>query len=345
MIDIDGSYGEGGGQILRTALALSCLTGKAFRIIDIRKERKKPGLMPQHLLAVRAAAHIARAEVDGDAAGSTQLHFAPGGVRNGVFHFDIGTAGSVPLVLQTVILPLLFAGGRSTVVLTGGTHVPFSPSYHYLSEVFAPMLARLGGRIDLSGDSFGFYPRGGGCVRCTVEAVKSLAPLTIARPGRFLRVNGISAVGNLPAAIALRQRQAALAILDGAGIEAEIGLAEVSTPGKGTFIFLRGESEVALSGFTALGAIGKRAEMVGEEAARELLAFHRTGAALDQHLADQLIPYLALAPGESSFTTSCVTRHLLTNLWVAGRFIPLRFTVEGEEGKPGTVRLSGRDSD
>lgn len=162
MIEIDGSYGEGGGQILRTALALSCLTGKAFRIFNIRKERTKPGLMPQHLVAVRAAAQVAGAAVEGDSRGSTQLRFDPGKIRNGIFHFDIGTAGSVSLVLQTVILPLLFAGGRSTIVLTGGTHVPFSPSYHYLAEVFSPMLARLGGQVTLSVDSFGFYPRGGG---------------------------------------------------------------------------------------------------------------------------------------------------------------------------------------
>lgn len=345
MIEIDGSYGEGGGQILRTALALSCLTGKAFRIIHIRKEREKPGLMPQHLVAVRAAAVVAGAEVEGDKAGSTQLRFVPGAVRSGIFNFDIGTAGSVPLVLQTVILPLLFAGGRSTVVLTGGTHVPFSPSYHYLAEVFAPMLARLGGRIDLSIDSFGFYPRGGGCVRCTVEAVKSLSPLGIAKQGRLLHVSGISAVGNLPVTIARRQRETALAVLTETGIKAGISLVEVPTPGKGTFVFLRGETEHALSGFTALGAIGKRAETVGEEAAQQLLEYHRSGAALDPHLADQLIPYLALAPGESTFTTSCVTRHLLTNLWVAGRFIPFRFSVEGEEGTPGTVRLRGGEKE
>lgn len=342
MVEIDGSYGEGGGQILRTALALSCLTGKAFRIIDIRKGRKKPGLMPQHLVAVRAAANVAGAEVEGGAAGSTQLRFVPGAVRSSNYHFDIGTAGSVPLVLQTVIPPLLFAGGRSTVNLTGGTHVPFSPSYHYLAEVFAPMLARLGGRIDLNIDSFGFYPKGGGSVRCTVEAVKSLSPLGIAQQGRLLRVSGISAVGNLPFEIARRQREAALAVLAEAGIEARIGLQEVSTPGKGTFVFLRGETEHALSGFTALGALGKRAETVGEEAARDLLDYHSSGAALDPHLADQLIVYLALVQGESSFTTSCITRHLLTNLWVAGRFIPFRFAVEGMEGTPGEVRLYGK---
>ena len=342
MIEIDGSYGEGGGQILRTALALSCLTGKAFRIFDIRKGRKKPGLMPQHLVAVRAAATVAGAGVEGDSAGSMRLCFVPGAVRSSDFQFDIGTAGSVPLVLQTVIPPLLFAEGRSTVVLTGGTHVPFSPSYHYLAEVFAPMLARLGGRIELSIDSFGFYPRGGGSVRCTVEAVKNLSPLEIAKPGRMLRVDGISAVGNLPFEIARRQRGAALAVLDEAGIRTEIKLEEVPTPGKGTFVFLRSGTEHALSGFTALGVLGKRAETVGEEAARELLDYHHSGAALDPHLADQIIIYLALSSGESSFTTSRITRHLLTNLWVAERFIPFRFTIEGNEGGAGKVLLYGK---
>jgi RNA 3'-terminal phosphate cyclase (ATP) len=341
MIEIDGSYGEGGGQILRTALALSCLTGKPFRIVRIRKGRRRPGLMPQHLAAVHAAARIAGAQTEGDAPGSTELRFAPGEVRAGAFSFDIGTAGSATLVLQAVIPPLLFAGGRSSVELTGGTHVPWSPSFHYLSEVFAPMLARLGGRLSLAAERFGFYPRGGGRVRCVVEAAKSLSPLALDGPGRLLRVSGVSAVANLPLSIARRQREAALALLGEEEIDAGIDLAEVPAAGKGTFLFLSAESEHALAGFTALGALGKRAEAVGEEAAGELLCHRRSGAALDPHLADQLAVCLALAAGESSFTTSAVTRHLLTNLWVCGRFLPLRADVEGEEGGPGRVRIAG----
>jgi len=339
MIEINGSHGEGGGQVLRTALALSSLTGKGFRIFDIRKRRKKPGLMRQHLVAVHAAAKIAGAEVEGDVYGSTEILFVPKTLRNGDFSFDIGTAGSVTLVLQTVILPLLFAGGRSTVILTGGTHVPFSPSFHYLAEVFRPVLARLGGRISLTADVSGFYPRGGGKVRCTVDPSKFIAPFEAVEPGSLLYLNGVSAVGNLPISIARRQRDAATALLEQAGHRSDIALAEVPAAGKGTFLFLRTETTKVIAGFTALGALGKRAETVGEEAARDLIHHYTSGAALDPHLADQLVPYLILAKGESVFSTSGITRHLLTNLWVSEKFIPFSSIVEGDEGGPGKVRI------
>ncbi|WP_298439154.1 RNA 3'-terminal phosphate cyclase [Geobacter sp.] len=339
VIEIDGSHGEGGGQILRTALALSCVTGQPFRIAGIRKGREKPGLMPQHLMAVRAAARVSGARVTGDSPGSTDLVFAPGPVIPGEFQFDIGTAGSVTLVLQTLILPLLLASGRSTVILTGGTHVPFSPPYHYLAEVFAPLLARIGGKVHLAIDSYGFYPRGGGHVRCVVEPALSLAPLDMTSPGRDPRVSGLSVVANLPFAIAERQRRSALDTLSASGIRAEISLLDAPSPGKGTFLFLRRLAGELPSGFSALGALGKRAEAVGGEAAAELVRHHRSGASLDPHLADQVVPYLALAQGESSFTTSCVTRHLLTNLWVVGQFVAFRHRVEGEEGEVGRVTI------
>lgn len=255
---------------------------------------------------------------------------------------SIGTAGAVTLVLQTVIPPLLFAGSRSDIIITGGTHVPFSPSYHYLAGVFAPMLARLGGTIRLTIESCGFYPRGGGRVCCRVEPARELCPLVVPDPGRLLRVTGESGVGNLPFSIAERQRQAARELLAAGGIEAEIATVETPARGKGTFLFLRAESAESFAGATALGAMGKRAEAVGEEAARELLDYCRSGMALDPHLADQLALYLALAAGRSSFTTARLSRHLLTNLWVAGRFLAIRAMIDGSAGTPGTVSISGQ---
>lgn len=343
MIEIDGSYGEGGGQILRTSLGLSCLTGRPFRIVNIRKERKKPGLMPQHLVSVRVARMVTGASVSGDEKGSTELSFSPADLHCGDFTMDIGTAGSVPLVLQTIIPPLLFAGGKSRVDLQGGTHVPFSPSYHYLAEVFSPLLARVGAALHFSIRSYGFYPRGGGDVTAEIKAAGGVKPLYLEVRGGLLRIRGYSAVGNLPLSIAERQRTAALELIRDrfhGKVPVEVKLLNVPTPGRGTFIFLLAEYENVCTGFTALGELGKRAEQVGEEAALEFITHHATGAALDPHLADQIVSYLALAEGASTFTTSAITNHLLTNLWAVAQFRPFRYSVEGNVGEQGRVRIN-----
>jgi RNA 3'-terminal phosphate cyclase (ATP) len=341
MLEIDGSYGEGGGQILRTALALSCLTGTPFRLRNIRRGRKKPGLMPQHLVSVRAAQAISGAFVQDAEPGSTSLAFTPGAVRGGEFEFQIGTAGSVTLVLQTLIPPLLFADRPSRVILGGGTHVPSSPSFHYLAHVFAPLLRSLGGDIRLTINRYGFYPRGGGHICADIAPTRGLRPLTLTEPGEPGLITGFSGVGNLPVDIAARQRAAARTLLAGRLGDrmppARIELLDVAAPGPGTFLFLLAETRPVPAGFTSLGARGKRAETVGDEAAGELCAHLATGAALDPHLADQIVVYLALCPEESSFTTSRVTRHLLTNLWVIDLFRPARFRVTGEVGEPGKV--------
>ncbi|MBI1920781.1 MAG: RNA 3'-phosphate cyclase [Geobacter sp.] len=345
MVDIDGSYGEGGGQVLRTALSLSCITGRPFRIHNIRKGRQKPGLMPQHLVSVHAAQRIAAAEVAGDFKGSQELSFAPGRVTAGDFNFDIGTAGSVSLVLQTIIPPLLLAGKRSTVTLRGGTHVPFSPCFNYLSEVFAPMLARLCGNIRLSIGSHGFYPKGGGEVRCVIEPTTGFRGLQLTERDPISAISGSSAVARLPLDIAERQRQAALEVLHrelAERVPVAIDLLEAQSHGPGTFIFLRADYGELRTGFTALGARGKPAETVGHEASAELVTHHATGAPVDPHLADQLVLYLAMADSKSEFATSRISLHLLTNLWVAARFLPFGHEVDGELDNPGVVRISPR---
>lgn len=344
MIEIDGSYGEGGGQILRTALSLSCITGKPFRIVDIRKGRARPGLMPQHLASVRAAQTIAGAEVEGAAPGSTAISFVPRSVSGGEFEFHIGTAGAVTLVLQTIIPPLICADRPSVVTLTGGTHVPFSPSVHYVAEVFAPALRLIGGDVRLTIESYGFYPRGGGRIRAEIRPARQFRALTLHSPGEVRRITGYSGVGNLPADIAARQRSAALAALEqGLGESFRppgINLVDAPGPGQGTFIFLLAETPPVTAGASSLGSRGKPAETVGSEAAAELCNHLATGAALDPHLADQVVPFLALCREESSFTTSRITRHLLTNLWVSDLFAPIRYQVAGEEGTPGRVTIS-----
>ncbi len=344
MVEIDGSYGEGGGQILRTALSLSCLFQMPFRIFNIRKARKKPGLMPQHLTAIHAAQHVSCAEVKGDIMGSMELVFLPRPIRGDVFSFDIGTAGSTALVLQAVLPAFVQRRREATFMLKGGTHVPFSPSYHYLSGVFAPLLERLGIRLELSIESYGFYPKGGGAIRATLYPAGELKHLKLLARGRLIRITGQSGVGNLPLAIAERQREAALeALLSRIGplaCPSDIGLIEAPTRGQGTFIYLQAEAEYARAGFTSLGERGKRAEEVGEEAADELARHYASKAALDSHAADQIVLYLSLCSDQSRFTTSCVTNHLTTNLWTIGLFRTFRYSIEGALGETGTITVN-----
>jgi RNA 3'-terminal phosphate cyclase (ATP) len=362
VIEIDGDYREGGGQILRTSLSLSCLFQKPFRIFNIRKGRKNPGLMPQHLTCVRAAQLLSNAEVKGDKHGSTEILFSPGEIKNGDYVFDIGTAGSTSLVLQTLIPAIVFSPvsspsgkkgkgegngdgesfsqGKTSLTLKGGTHVPFSPSYHYLAEVFVPVLNILGISMRLSIDSYGYYPKGGGRVRAEIFPAKKIKPLRVLERGDVVRLRGYSAVGNLPLSIAERQKNALVERLYSQRYPLDAELLNVPTPGQGTFVFLKSESEHAIAGFTALGERGKKAEVVGEEAAREFLVYYSTGAALDLHMADQTVLYLSMCEEESVFTTSRITEHLMTNLWVMQQFHEYRYAVEEDVGKAGVVRVN-----
>jgi RNA 3'-phosphate cyclase len=343
MVRIDGSFGEGGGQILRTSLALSCALGKPVEITNIRTGRKNPGLQPQHLTAVKAAASIAGAEVQGAALSSTALRFRPNKTSGGTYNFDVaekrGSAGSTSLVLQTILLPLCFAEQASVVFVKGGTHVPWSPSFHYLRSIVAPLLFRLGVHAEYAIQSWGWYPIGGGQVSARITPAQSLRPLTASDRGRLLRVTGISAISNLPEHIAARQRDRALAVLGRQGIDASIETLSSPSAGKGSFLILAAEFEHLSAGFGSLGAIGKRAEQVADEACDELLLHLRAQGALDPHLADQVVPWLAFCSGPSEFTTSRVTLHLLTNLWVVRQFMDVDVRVEGNEGEEGRILI------
>jgi len=340
MLEIDGSIGEGGGQILRSALSFSCHLKRPFRIFNIRAGRKNPGLQPQHLTCVRAAQLVSGAEVRGDSTGSLELFFIPDKVDGGHYKFDIGTAGSTSLVLQTILLPLCFAQGESDITITGGTHVPWSPPFHYLKYVFLPLLQRTGIDVSLEIERWGFYPKGGGIIRASVKPVSSINPINIEQMGRLKNLKGISAVGNLPLSIALRQKASALEVLKSHGLQAEIEVLSPPCIGQGTFLFLLGEFENSHAGFSSLGERGKRAEDVGKEAAAGFIRFYSGNGSIDGHLTDQIVPYLALTNKTSSFTTQEITGHLLTNIWVIRRFIDVEIEVKGKEKEIGKVTVN-----
>jgi RNA 3'-terminal phosphate cyclase (ATP) len=341
MMEIDASFGEGGGQILRSALALAIITGTPMRLVNIRAKRPQPGLKPQHLKAVEAAAQISSAHVEGATLGSQTLSFEPRGLKGGEYAFDIGTAGSVSLLLQTIYLPLSFADTPSSLSFTGGTHVPWSPCYHYLAWQWLPYLNQAGYQVECSLASAGFYPRGGGIMHAGIRPCRRLFPLRIAQRGRLLRIRGLSGVGRLPLAIAERQRRQALEKLGDLAVPLEIEVAEVPSASPGTFIVLQAEFAHSRCCAFALGARRKPAETVADEAVEELRADIDTGGAIDAWLADQLLLPLAFAPGVSELSVCRISRHLLTNAELLGYFLPVKVEVEGELGQPGVVRVFG----
>jgi RNA 3'-terminal phosphate cyclase (ATP) len=351
MVVIDGSYGEGGGQVLRTALTLAALTGRTMRIERIRAGRRKPGLRPQHLTAVRAAAAVCEARLEGDGLGSQTLTFAPAGPPSpGQYSFDVataaqgGSAGSVGLVLQAVLLPLALAGGDSHLTLRGGTHVPWAPPVPYLEHVFLPVLARMGVRAQIELVRWGFYPAGGGEIRVQISGHEGpLHPIVLAERKELQRVWGTAAVMNLPAHIPQRMAARSRNVLADAGLQARVEPRRLRGAGPGAGIFLFAEytaspgGDTVTVGFTAYGRKGLPAERVAEAACEELLAHHRSGGAADPHLADQLVLPMALAEGESRLRTSQISQHLLTNVWVVRRFLARDVRVEGELGTSGTL--------
>jgi len=340
-LKIDGSMGEGGGQVLRAALTLSMATGRGFRMEKIRAGRKKPGLAAQHLTCVRAAARVSGARVSGDRAGSGELSFSPGRVRPGEYSFRIRTAGSTALVVQTVALPLALAGGPSRLSVTGGTHVPWSPTAGYLSGVWARAMGAMGLRISVGLAGAGYYPKGGGRLEVVVDRARGpLVPLEALERGSLHGLGGRLTISRLPGDVAERCRVRADGLLQAGGHYADWRIERLPAPGPGVCLELTAGFGLLSAGFSAIGERGKPAERLAEEAAGALIEFLASGAALEEHLADQLVVPLALAGGESRFSTGRVTPHLLTVAEVARAFLPgLKIDIEGEPGEPGTVRV------
>jgi RNA 3'-terminal phosphate cyclase (ATP) len=338
---LDGSRGEGGGQILRTALTLSLLTGRSFRMVKVRANRDKPGLRPQHQKAVEAAAALGEAKVAGSKVGSRELTFSPDAYSPRDLSIDIGTAGSTGLVLQTLQLALaLRCENPVRLVLTGGTFNPKAPAFLFLNTTWRAYLAALGMPLTLTMPSAGFYPRGGGRLEAWIEPA---TPRSFNQADRapLRTLYGTAGVSNLREDIARRMRERALERLSAHGLSAEIELVSWPSPGQGAAIALTAEHDGAVPAtFVGLGERGKPSEVVADEAVDQLLAFEVVAhAAVDPHSADQILLPLALTPGRSAFTVSEVTEHLRTNADTIRAFLDRSITIEEPqgEGEPGRV--------
>ncbi|EIZ4293046.1 RNA 3'-terminal phosphate cyclase [Salmonella enterica subsp. enterica serovar Heidelberg] len=340
IIALDGAQGEGGGQILRSALSLSMITGQPFEMSGIRAGRAKPGLLRQHLTAVRAATEICGAQVNGDELGSQQLRFTPGPIRGGEYRFAIGSAGSCMLVLQTVLPALWFADGSSRVEVHGGTHNQAAPSADFICRVWEPLLARMGISQRTTLIKHGFYPAGGAAAT-VVEPATSLRGLTLISRGETLRTTAEALLAAVPYHVGEREVATLEAHFPQAeknvvALEAHFPQAEKNVValeggcGPGNALSLMIQSEQLTELFAAFGVKGTSAEAVANQVAHEARRYLASPAAVGEHLADQLILPLALA-GEGAFTVARASAHLLTNIVVVERFLPVRFSCEATE--------------
>ncbi len=355
---LDGSAGEGGGQILRTALSLSAITGKPFSIRRIRANRIKPGLRPQHREAALAPARLCAAEVTGADIGSDGLTFRPREpVRAGEHLFDIGTAGSTALLLQTLCWPLSLAGGTSHLTLRGGTHQQYSPTFHDLALVWAPAVARLGFRIELALQAAGFYPEGGGEMTAVIEAAHPMPPLDLRHRGTLEQVEVVAIVAGGSLAVAERVADRAIRKLRDVGIAADATRVPVPVRrSQGNQLLVVATFARTRAGFGALGDRGHTAERAADDAVNAFARFLQGGAAVERHLGDQLLVPAALVaaglvrapPGirpVTRYTVSAITKHLLTNVAVVKRFLEVEVAVLGREEEEGEVRVQPPGSD
>jgi RNA 3'-terminal phosphate cyclase (ATP) len=350
VLTLDGSYGEAGGQILRTALSLSAVTMRPFCLTNIRVGRRNPGILPQHLSAVRAAAMISGADVSGDRLGSTELSFSPTHPsKSGSYVFDVaetaerGSAGSVSLILQTLLVPLALTNRASTLVLRGGTHVEWSPSFYDLVNAYFPTLRQMGFRINAELKRWGWYPVGDGEICCEIGIDRDpvqLSAMLMTERGPLRQIAGAAAAANLPAHIPHRMAERTRASLENLGVPLYILPQLVTAAGPGAGIFLVAKYQNMAATFAGYGRLGKPSETVADEVVAALRDHHASKGAVEVHLADQLLLPLSLAAGVSTFTTPRPTGHLMTNAWNIRQFSVADISIE--QGTPCRVSIEPR---
>ncbi len=327
MIEIDGSFGEGGGQIVRTAIALSALTKKPVKIFNIRAKRKNPGLSYQHITSIKSVAEICDAEIKGVKKGSSVIEFYPKKIKGGNFIFDVGTAGNVTLVLQCCLLPSLFSNESTRITIKGGTDVKWSPPIDYFSHVFLKILSVMGAKVELKIIKRGFYPKGGGEIELKIEPVKELKKLDLSQTTETKNIKGISFISNLPEHILKRMKDSALKKLLDYDVKIKEEVKPSFSPGTGIMLWTD-----TLLGSSCLGEKGISAERIGENAANNLLQEIKSGATIDVYATDQILPYLALAKNKSVFLTRRISMHAETNMTLIKKFVDVKFDVKNENG-------------
>lgn len=335
MLEIDGALGEGGGQILRTSLALSMCLSKPFKIVNIRATRKKPGLRPQHLAAVNAAAEISHASVEGAERGSQQLIFHPHGIFPGHYDLSIGTAGSTTLVLQTVLPALMLADSPSSLNLEGGTHNPLAPPFDFLEQAFLPLINRMGPTVTTILERPGFFPKGGGRFRASIQPTARLKPLSLLERGKILQQRAEILLAHLPEHIAERERSV---IAEGLHIADDCLTIRLdhSAFGPGNVVTVIVKSENITEVFTGFGERGVPAEVVASKVVKAVKHYLSAGIAVGPYLADQLLLPIALT-AEGSFLTSKPSLHTLTNISIIEQFMGTHFTLH--EASPGVWQI------
>jgi len=347
MIEIDGSLGEGGGQVLRTSVALSASVMKPVKIIRIRAKRPNPGLRPQHLTGIKAVAALVDAGITGTTIGSSEVTFSPNTRRSGSFGFNVGTAGSISLVLQALMPVAALAPSDIIIRIRGGTDVKWSPTIDYLQYVTFPLLRKIGYEGTISVNKRGHYPKGGGEVEFKAHPVRRFSPITLLEQGKVIEIGGISHCVKLPLHVAERQKKEAARVLKAAGFE-KINIKvdgdsysrNVLGPGSGITLWAI-TSTGAILGADALGERGKPAEKVGSEVAEKLISQIRSKQALDKHMGDILIPYMAITDGVSEISVSELTLHSLTNIQITQKILGVEFQIKGKAGESGRIKVEG----
>ncbi|MEW5723060.1 MAG: RNA 3'-terminal phosphate cyclase [Thermodesulfobacteriota bacterium] len=335
LVHIDGSWGEGGGQVLRSALALSLVTGQPFHLVNIRAGRNKPGLGRQHLTCVAAASQVGQARVQGDRIGSLELFFTPQGIYPGSYCFSVGTAGSCTLVLQAVLPPLLLAERPTVLVLEGGTHNPQAPPFEFLQRSFIPIISKMGPIINVKLERYGFFPAGGGKIVADITPTPTLDRIEITRRGEIKSVKALVLLSRLPRHIGQREVKTVAELL-GWPPESLVVEEVHGSSGPGNVVMLEVESENVTEVFTGFGMKGVPAEKVAQEAAEEAKQYLDSAAAVGRRLADQLLLPLALSGG-GRFTTLPLSLHSQTNIEIIKEFLPVEITTT--DRSDGTIEV------
>jgi RNA 3'-phosphate cyclase len=331
LLEIDGSYGEGGGQILRNAVGLSTILNEPVKISNIRANRPTPGIKAQHYVVIKSIKEMSDAKTENLEIGSTNITFIPGKFKEGNYKFDIGTAGSITLVFQALILASLKTDKKLNIKLTGGTDVKWSPSWDYFKHVFLPILKKIGVKVDINLLKRGYYPKGGGEAEIIIHPGSNIKQLKLDKETEFSKINGIVNIGQLSTGISKRIKHSAIRALLKNDLQADVSVEENKTLSPGTGVTIWTDSKDVILGSTVLGERGLASEEIGKNVVNNLLSEINSNSTLDTYAFDQILPYMAIAKGESTCIVKEISNHAQTNMWLIKQFLDTNFQAKQEE--------------